>query len=203
MFPFSSIAACYRSDNEHTGIELPLENISRFLNDYVLLTRPYDEASRTLSLPYIQVEDHVLAFLAWMPDYGATTLHLDDSIPPDSQIPARLPRAQGNHEALSLLISGMPPQLFVQCPRILPRIFANICHLRDVQVRRTDFSIRANKFAPRDAIPSVVYVTVHRVRVEGPYLSMWPLWIRADFLPPGDPQVIQARANTNGNCIYK
>ena len=89
MFPFSSVAACYRSDNEHTGIELPLENISRFLNDYVLLTRPYDEASRTLSLPYIQVEDHVLAFLAWMPDYGATTLHLDDSIPPDTQIPAR------------------------------------------------------------------------------------------------------------------
>ena len=42
----------------------------------------------------------------------------------------------------------------------LPRIFANICHIRDIQVNRKDFSIRANTYTPRDAIPSVVYVAV-------------------------------------------
>jgi len=186
-----------------TGVEFPLQNISHFFNDYVLITRSYDKASRILSVPYIQVGDHILAILAWTPDYGSTTLHLDDAIPLDAQIPARHPRAQGNHEALNLLISGMPPQFFVQCRRILPRIFTNMCHLRDVQVRSTDFSIWANVFAPRDSIPSVVYVAVHRVRAEDPYLSMWPIWICVDFLPPEDPRAIQARANTNGNCIYK
>jgi len=147
----------------NTGIDLPLENVLRLFGDYVLLTRSYDKASRILSVPYIQVENHVLAIVGWSPDYGSTTLHLDDSIPLESQILARRQRAEGNHVALSLLISGMPPQLFVQCRTVLSRIFANICHLRDVQMRRTDFSIRANTFAPRDAIPSVVYIGVRRV----------------------------------------
>ena len=70
-------------------------------------------------------------------------------------------------------------------------------------MRRTDFSIRANTFALRDAIPSVVFIGVRRVNAGGAYLSMWPLWIRADVLPPGDPQAIQACANMNGNCGYK
>ena len=47
----------------HTGIELPLDNILHYLNDYVLLTRSYDKASRILSVPYIQVENHVLAIV--------------------------------------------------------------------------------------------------------------------------------------------
>ena len=71
-------------------------------------------------------------------------------------------------------------------------------------MRRTDFSIRANTFAPRDAIPSVVYIAVRRVNAggaAGSYLNMWPLWVHADGLPSGDPQAIQARVN--GNCSYK
>ena len=59
------------------GIELPLENVLRLFNDYVLLTRSYDEASRVLSFPYIQVENHALAIVGWTPDYGSTTLFLD------------------------------------------------------------------------------------------------------------------------------
>ena len=65
--------------------------------------------------------------------------------------------------AFGFIVKTGCDKLFVQCPRILPRIFANICHLHDVEVRRTDFSIRANTFAPRDAIPSVVYIAVRRV----------------------------------------
>ena len=73
-------------------------------------------------------------------------------------------------------------------------------------MRISDFSIRANRFAPRDAIPSVVYIAVRRVNAGGAgdsYLSMCPLWVRAGVLPPGDPYAIQARANANGNCSYK
>ena len=54
------------------GIELPLENVLRLFNDYVLLTRSYDEASRILSLPYIQVENHFLAIVGWTLDRGRT-----------------------------------------------------------------------------------------------------------------------------------
>ena len=96
----------------NTGIELPLDNVIRLFGDYVLLTRSYEEASRILSVPYIQVENHVLAIVGWTPDYGSTTLFLDESTPLESQIQARRQWAQGNHVPLSLLISGMPPQLF-------------------------------------------------------------------------------------------
>ena len=116
-----------------------------------------------MSCPYIQVDNHVLAILGWTPDYGSTTLFLDESIPLEHQIQGRQQQPQGNNVPPTLLISEMPPQLFLQCRMILHRIFANICNLRDIQMRQVDFSIRAHTFAPRNAIPSVVLVAVHRV----------------------------------------
>jgi len=117
----------------NTGIELPLDNVLRLFGDYVLLTRSYDEASRVLSFPYIQVENHALAIVGWTPDYGSTTLFLDESIPLEHQIQGRQQQPQGNNIPLSLLISGMPPQLFLQFRTALPRIFVNICNLSDIQ----------------------------------------------------------------------
>ena len=71
-------------------------------------------------------------------------------------------------------------------------------------MRKVDFSIRLHTFAPRNAIPSVVHVAVRRVQTEGgSYLSIWPIWIRADVLPPGDPTAIQLAASTNGNAVTK
>ena len=176
---------------ENTGIELPLQNVFRLFGDYVLLTQTFKEATRIMSFPYIQVDNHVLAILGWTPDYGSTTLFLDESIPLEHQIQGRQQQPQRNNVPLSLLISGMPPQLFLQCPTILHRIFANICNLRDIHTRKVDFSFRAHTSAPRNAIPSVVHVVVRRVQTGGgSYLSIWPLWIRADVLPPGDPTAI-------------
>ena len=189
---------------ENTGVELPLENVLRLFGEYVLLTRSFEEATCIMSCPYMHVENHVLAILGWTPDYGSTTLFLDESIPVEHQIESRQQRPQGNNVPLSLLISGMPPQLFLQCPTILHRIFANICNLRDIQMRQVDFLIRAHTFAPRNAIPSVVHVAVHGVQTGGgSYLSIWPIWIRADVIPPGDPTAIQLAASTNSNCSYK
>ena len=96
-----------------TGIVLPLDNVLRLFGDYVLLTRSYTEATRILSFPYIQVENHVLAIVGWTPDYGSTALFLDESIPLEHQIQGRQQQPQGNNIPLSLLISGMPPQLFL------------------------------------------------------------------------------------------
>ena len=48
---------------DNTGIELLLDNVLCYLNDYVMLTRSYDKASRILSVPYIQVDNHVLAIV--------------------------------------------------------------------------------------------------------------------------------------------
>ena len=48
---------------ENTGIELLLQNILCLLGDYVLLTRTFEEATRIMSCPYIQVDNHVLAIL--------------------------------------------------------------------------------------------------------------------------------------------
>ena len=151
---------------ENTGIELPLENVLRLFGDYVLLTQTFKETTRILSCPYMHVENHVLAILGWTPDYGSTTLFLDESIPVEHQIEGRQQRPQGNNVPLSFLISGLPPQIFLQCPTILHRIFANICNLRDINTRQVDFSIRAHTFAPRNAIRSVVHVAVRRVRQE-------------------------------------
>ena len=129
---------------DNTRIELPLQNVLRLLGDYVLLTRTFEEATRIMSCPYIQVDNHVLAILGWTPDYGSTTLFLDESIPVEHQIEGRQQRPQGNNVPLSLLISGLPPQIFLQCPTILHRIFVNICILRDINTRQVDFSIRAH-----------------------------------------------------------
>ena len=131
-------------------------------------------------------------------------LFLDESIPVEHQIEDRQQRLQENNVPLSLLISGLPPQIFLQCPAILHRIFANICILRDINTRQVDISIRAHTFAPRNAIPSVIHVAVRRVQTGGDsYLSIWPIWIRADVLPPGDPTEIQLAASMNGNFSYK
>ena len=157
-----------------------------------------------MSFPYIQVENHILTIVGSTPDYGSTTLFLDESIPLEHQIQGRRQQPQGNSVPLSLLISGMPPQLFLHCPMILHRIFANICNLRDINSRQVDFSIRAHTFAPRNAIPSVVHVAIRRVQTGGgSYLSIWPLWICADVLPPGDLTAIQLAVSVNGNCSYK
>ena len=155
---------------ENTGIELPLHNVLHLFGDYGLLTRTFEEATRIMSCPYIQVDNHVLAILGWTLDYGSTTLFLDESIPLEHQIEGRQQRPQGNNVPLSLLISGMPPQLFLHCPMILHRIFANICNLRDIHTRKVDFSIRAHTFAPRNAIPSVVHVAIRRVQTGGGFL---------------------------------
>ena len=98
---------------QNTGIELPLQNVLRLFGDYVLLTRTFEEATRILSCPYIQVDNHVLAILGWTPDYGSTTLFLEESIPLKHQIEGRQQCPQGNNVPLSLLISRMPPQLFL------------------------------------------------------------------------------------------
>ena len=159
---------------ENTGVELPLENVLRLFGEYVLLTRSFEEATCIMGCPYMHVENHILAILGWTPDYGSTTLFLDESIPVEHQIESRQQHPQGNNVPLSLLISGLPPQIFLQCPAILHRIFANICNLRDIQMRQVDFSIRAHTFAPRNAILSVVHVAIHRVQTGGcSYLSIW------------------------------
>ena len=131
-------------------------------------------------------------------------LFLDESIPLEHQIQGRQQQPQRNNVPLSLLISGIPPQLFLQCRTILHRIFVNISNLGDIHTRRVDFSIRVHTFTPRSAIPSVVHVAARRVHAGGgSYLSIWPLWIRADVLPPGDPTAIQLAVGVNGNCCYK
>ena len=56
---------------DYTRVELPLENISCYLNSYVLLTQSPDEATRILAVPYIHVGEHVLAISPWTPGYGA------------------------------------------------------------------------------------------------------------------------------------
>ena len=61
---------------ENTGIELPLQNVLHLFGDYVLLTQTFEEATRIMSCPYIQVDNHVLAILGWTPDYGSTTFIL-------------------------------------------------------------------------------------------------------------------------------
>ena len=74
---------------ENTGIELPLANVLRLFGDYVLLTRSFEEATCIMSCPYMHVENQVLAILGWTPDYGSTTLFLDESIPLEHQIQGR------------------------------------------------------------------------------------------------------------------
>ena len=60
-----SVSRCelLRVLKENTGIELLLQNVLRLFGDYVLLTRTFEEATRIMSCPYIQVDNHVLAIL--------------------------------------------------------------------------------------------------------------------------------------------
>ena len=167
------------------------------------LSRSFEEATRILTYPYLHVDNHDLAILGWTLDYGSTTLFLDESIPVEHQIEGRHNIHKGitYHSVFSYLDCH---HKYFCSATILHRIFANICNLRGINTRQVDFSIRAHTFAPRNAIPSVVHVAVRRVQKRGgSYLSIWPIWIRADVLPPDDPTAIQLAASTNSNSSYK
>ena len=187
----------------HTGVEILLESISCYLNSYLLLTRSTEEATRILAVPFIYIGEHALAITPWTPSFGAAKIPFDENIPQQPLTPARRPRSSQNLVPLHLVISRMPLHLFAQKFFILPRVFANICQLRDVDRDTSNYSIKANTYANPESIPRVVCVAVRHVGETGPYLHLWPVWIRADALPPGDPTAIQLAASTNGNCSYK
>ena len=113
-----------------------------------------------MDVPLIHVGDYDLAITPWTPTYGSHKMDVDDILPPLPLTPTRHPHSPENLQALGLVISGMPPHLFAMHWILLPRIFANICQHRDVYVERSDYSLRANTFAPPGDIPRVTYVAV-------------------------------------------
>ena len=74
---------------------------------------------------------------------------------------------------------------------LLPRIFTNICQLRDVYAERSDYSLRANTFAPPGAIPRVAYVAVRTKEAGRNVLYMWALWIQVIPHPPSHQVAFQ------------
>ena len=81
---------------------------------------------------------------------------------------------------------------------MLPRIFANICQLVDVERDTSDYSFRVNTFAELESIPRLVYGGVRKVGQSGHYVQLWAVWIQPFHLPPADPQAVEQ--HENGNC---
>ena len=152
-----------------------------------------------MDVPLIHVGDYDLAITPWTSTYGSHRMDVDDILPPLPLTPTRRPRSPEpeNLQALGLVISGMPPHLFAMYWMLLPRIFANICQLRDVYADRSDYSLRANTFAELESIPRLVYVGIRKVGQSGPYVQLWPFWIQPYHLPPADPQAVEQHENGN------
>ena len=179
-----------------------LESISCYLNSYLLLTRSTEEATRILAVPFIYIGEHALAITPWTPSFGAAKIPFDENIPQQPLTPARHPRSPQNRVQLHLVISGLPLHLFAQSQLVLPRIFANICQLVDVERDTSDYSFRVNTFAELESIPRLVDVGVRKVGQSGPYVQLWAVWIQPFHLPPADPQAVEQ--HENGNCsIYR
>ena len=160
---------------QNTGVEIPLESVSCYLTGYLLLSRSPEEATGILSAPFIRIGEHVLALAPWTPGFGAIEIPYDEQLPQQLLTPARHPRSPQNRIRLHLVIFGLPLHLFAQSQLVLPRVFANICQLRDVQTDTTDYSLRANTFVEVESIPRIVYVGVRKVGQRGPYLHLWPI----------------------------
>ena len=136
----------------NSGVDLPLESISCYLSGYLLLNCSTEDGTRILSAPFIYIGEHALAIAPWTPSFSATRIQFDENLPRQSLTPARRPRSPQTHVPLYLVISGMPLHLFVQQFFILPRVFANICQLRDVERDTSDYSLRMNTFAELESI---------------------------------------------------
>ena len=153
-----------------------------------------------MSAPFIRIGEHVLALAPWTPGFGATEIPCDEHLPQQPLTLARRPRSPQNRIRLHLVISRLPLHLFAVSQLVLPRVFANICQLHDIERDTSDYSLKANTYASPESIPRVAYVAVRKVGEWGTYLHMWPHWIRAYLLPPGDPQAVEQHAN--GNCSH-
>ena len=106
-----------------------------------------------MDVPLIHVGDYDLAITPWTSTCGSHRMDVDDILPPLPLTPTRRPRSPEKLHPLGLVVTGMPPHLFAMYWMLLPRIFTNICQLRDVYADRSDYSLRANTFAPPGAIP--------------------------------------------------
>ena len=156
---------------QNSGVELPLESVSCYLTGYLLLSRSPEEATRILSAPLIRIGEHVLALTPGTPDLGATEIPCDEELPQQPLTPARRPRSPQNRVRLHLVISGLPLHLFVQSQLVLPRVFANICQLSDIERDTSDYSLRANTFAEVKSIPWIVYVAISKSWTKGSLLA--------------------------------
>ena len=183
---------------QNTGVELLLESVSCYLTGYLLLSRSTEDATRILSAPFIHIGEHALALTPWTPGCGATEIPCDEQLPQQRLAPARCPRSPQNRVRLHLVISGLPLHLFAQSQLVLPRVFANICQLVDVERDTSEYSLRANTIAELESIPRGIYVGIRKVGQSGPYVQLWPVWIQPYHLPPADPQAIEQHGN--GNC---
>jgi hypothetical protein len=144
-----------------------------------------------LDVPLIHVGDYDLAITPWTPTYGSHKIVVDDILPTLPLTPTRRPRSPEKLHPLGLVVTGMPPHLFAMYRMLLPRIFTNICQLRDVYAERSDYSLRANTFAPPGAIPRVAYVAVRTKEAGRNVLYMWALWIQVNPHPPSYPVAFQ------------
>ncbi|KAG2657662.1 hypothetical protein PVAP13_1KG199700 [Panicum virgatum] len=174
-----------------TGVNLPIHNIARFLHSYVLVAHTKEEGTTILDVPLIHVGDYDLAITPWTSTYGSHRMDVDDILPPLPLTPTRHPRSPENLQALGLVISGTPPHLFAMYWMLLPRIFTNICQFHDVYEDRSDYSLRANTFAPPGAIPRVAYVAIRKQVAGRNVLYMWALWIQVIPYPPSHPVAFQ------------
>ena len=154
----------------NTGVELPLDSVSCYPTGYLLLSHSPEEATRILSAPFIRIGEHVLALAPWTPGFGATEIPCDEHLPQQPLTLARRPRSPQNRIRLHLVISRLPLHLFAVSQLVLPRVFANICQLRDVERDPSDYSLRANTFAELESIPRLVYVGVRKDGQSGPYV---------------------------------
>ena len=60
--------------------------------------------------------------------------------------------------------------LHLMQPIVIPKIFANICHVRDVQLNRSNLTITINTYAPRSVIPRLAHIAIRRQLEIGDFL---------------------------------
>lgn len=177
---------------QQTSVFIEMKQISKYLCDYVLFTGNPTITTKILRSSFIKIDDSYLSLLPLTINYGSIEVDINSTLPSYQTQPSQ--PIMGNQEPLRLNIVGLPPVFWYQSS-LIPRIFKNICVVRDIRVKYSNMEYTMLTYACRSAIPPVMDIGIIR---NGSKLHMWQIWINVQPAEPMDPHADQAI----GNCSY-
>ncbi|TVU25761.1 hypothetical protein EJB05_28269, partial [Eragrostis curvula] len=174
--------------HEQTGVLLPLNHISQYLCDYVLITGDPKLITRILRHPFLKLDQRYLSMLPLTLNYGSIEVEINDTVPRSQTQSYSGPQNVENRQSLLLVVAGLPPVFWHQT-HLIPTIFRNICVVKNIRVNPADLAFSMETYACPSTIPPVMQIGI---RKRSTTMDIWNIWIRVRPFPPTDAHAAQA-----------